>query len=103
MRILTTCLLIAFTCLALSVSVSSVAQAEEKAKKKPDPAKMFEKKDANGDGSLTLDEFKKGMKEKQVDFGEERFMRLDGDGDGNVWLDVLKGGRGGMGEKKKKE
>ena len=82
MRILTPCLLIAFTCLALSVSVSSVAQAEEKAKKKPDPAKMFEKKDANGDGSLTLDEFKKGMKEKQLEFAEKRFKRLDADGDG---------------------
>ena len=45
MRTITTCLLIAFTCLALSVSVSGVAKAEEKAKKKPDPAKMFEKKD----------------------------------------------------------
>lgn len=67
MRIVNTCLLVAFTCLALSVSVSSVAKAEEKAKKKPDPAKMFEKKDADGDGALTLDEFKKGMKEKQLE------------------------------------
>ena len=67
MRIVTTCLLIAFTCLALSVSVSGVAKAEEKAKKKPDPAKMFEKKDADGDGALTLDEFKKGMKDKQLE------------------------------------
>ena len=49
MRIVTTCLLIAFTCLALSVSVTGVAKAEEKARKKPDPAKMFEKKDADGD------------------------------------------------------
>ena len=103
MRILTPCLLIAFTCLALSVSVSSVAQAEEKAKKKPDPAKMFEKKDANGDGSLTLDEFKKGMKEKQLEFAEKRFKRLDADGDGKVTLDELKAGLAGMGQKKKKE
>ena len=64
MRIVTTCLLIAFTCLALSVSVSGVAKAEEKARKKPDPAKMFEKKDADGDGALTLDEFKKNKEEK---------------------------------------
>ena len=103
MPILTTCLLIGFTCLALSVSVSSVAQAEEKAKKKPDPAKMFEKKDANGDGSLTLDELKKGMKEKQLEFAEKRFKRLDADGDGKVTLDELKAGLAGMGQKKKKE
>ena len=64
MRTITTYLLIAFACLALSVSVSGVAKAEEKAKKKPDPAKMFEKKDADGDGALTLDEFKKGMKDE---------------------------------------
>ena len=74
MRIVTTCLLIAFTCLALSVSVSGVAKAEEKAKKKPDPAKMFEKKDADGDGALTLDEFKKGMKDKQLEGCRKTFQ-----------------------------
>ena len=64
---------------------------------------MFEKKDANGDGSLTLDEFKKGMKEKQLEFAEKRFKRLDADGDGKVTLDELKAGLAGMGQKKKKE
>ena len=103
MRIVTTCLLIAFTCLALSVSVTGVAKAEEKARKKPDPAKMFEKKDADGDGALTLDEFKKGMKDKQLEGAEKRFQRLDADGDGKVTLEEMKAGLAKMGQKKKKE
>ena len=101
MRIVTTCLLTAFTCLAFSVSVTGVAKAEEKAKKKPDPAKMFEKKDADGDGALTLDEFKKGMKDKQLEGAEKRFKRLDADGDGKVTLEEMKAGLAKMGQKKK--
>jgi Ca2+-binding EF-hand superfamily protein len=81
--------------------VSGVAKAEETAKKKPDPAKMFEKKDADGDGALTLDEFKKGMKDKQLEGAEKRFKRLDADGDGKVTLDEMKAGLAKMGQKKK--
>jgi len=42
--------------------------------------------------SLTLDEFKKGMKEKQLEGAEKRFKRLDADGDGKVTLEELKAG-----------
>ena len=83
--------------------MSSGAKAEEKAKKKSDPAKMFEKKDADGDGALTLDEFKKGMKEKQLETAEKRFKKLDKDGDGKVTLEEMKAGLAAMGQKKKKE
>jgi Ca2+-binding EF-hand superfamily protein len=83
--------------------VSGVAKAEEKAKKKPDPAKMFEKKDADGDGFLTLDELKKGMKGKQLEGAEKRFKRLDADGDGKVSLEELKAGFAAGGQKKKKD
>ncbi len=78
-----------------------IAKAEEKAKKKPDPAKMFEKKDADGDGALTLDEFKKGMKDKQLEGAEKRFKRLDADGDGKITLEEMKAGLAKMGQKKK--
>ena len=61
---------------------------------------MFEKKDADGDGALTLDEFKKGMKDKQLE-GEKRFKRLDADGDGKVTLEEMKAGLAKMGQKKK--
>jgi|TARA_Y100000385_G_scaffold48179_1_gene44696 Ca2+-binding EF-hand superfamily protein len=81
--------------------VSSVAQAEEKAKKKPDPAKMFEKKDADGDGALTLEEFKAGMKGKALENAEKRFEKLDKDGDGKVTLEEMKAGLAAMGKKKK--
>ena len=101
MRTITTRLMIAFTCLGLSAAVTSSARAEEKPKKKPDPAKMFEKKDADGDGALTLDEFKKGMKDKQLEGAEKRFKRLDTDGDGKVTLEEMKAGLAKMGQKKK--
>jgi Ca2+-binding EF-hand superfamily protein len=81
--------------------VSSVAQAEEKSKKKPDPAKMFEKKDADGDGALTLEEFKAGMKGKALENAEKRFEKLDKDGDGKVTLEEMKAGLAAMGKKKK--
>ena len=102
MRIVTTCLLVAFTCLALSVSVSSVAKAEEKAKKKPDPAKMFEKKDTDQDGFLTFDEFKYGRNEKFLENAEKRFHALDTNQDNKVSLDELKAGWSDMTRNKKK-
>ena len=61
---------------------------------------MFEKKDANGDGSLTLEELKAGMKGKALDNAEKRFEKLDKDGDGKVSLEEFKAG---MGQQKKKK
>ena len=61
---------------------------------------MFEKKDANSDGSLTLEELKAGMKGKQLENVEKRFEKLDKDGDGKVSLEEFKAG---MGQQKKKK
>lgn len=73
-----------------SLLVPGAALAREK--KAPDPEKIFAKKDANGDGSLTLDEFKTGLKDKALETADKRFKRLDSDGDGKVTLDEFKAG-----------
>ena len=84
--------------------VSPQAQsAEPDETKKWTATKMFEKKDADGDGFLTLDELKKGMKGKQLEGAEKRFKRLDADGDGKVSLEELKAGFAAGGQKKKKD
>ncbi len=60
--------------------------------KGPDPQKAFSRKDANSDGSLTLDEYKTGMKDKQLEKADKRFKKIDTNGDGKVSFDEFKAG-----------
>ena len=77
------------TLLALAAT-ESVALA---APGKPvDPQKAFSRKDANSDGSLTLDEYKTGMKDKQLEKADKRFKKIDTNGDGKVSFDEFKAG-----------
>lgn len=80
-------------CAAAAVAVAllcplDVSVAEEK--KAPDPEKIFKRKDANGDGMLTLDEFKTGLKDKPLEMAEKRFGKMDSNGDGKLSLDEFK-------------
>ncbi len=77
---------------ALACSLGVTAFAADAPKKDRDPAKFFQKKDANGDGFLTLEEFKTGMPEKAAAKAEGRFKKLDTSGDGKVSLDEFKAG-----------
>jgi len=79
-------LLVAVTAALLAAPVSAAD------KPAPDPEKAFKRKDANGDGKLSLDEFKTGMKDKALDNADKRFKRLDTDGDGAVSLEEFKAG-----------
>jgi hypothetical protein len=50
---------------------------------------LFAQADANGDGSLTLDEFKTFKQLVAEKRAELRFQRLDANGDGKVSLDEI--------------
>ena len=76
-------------CLVLGGSFAVAAPGEGK-KNPPDPAKVFARKDTNKDGSLTLDEFKTGMKDKQLERAPQRFKTIDANGDGKVSMDEFK-------------
>lgn len=76
---------------ALTVGLVGAAalpvSAAEKEKKPRDPAKIFSRRDADGDGKVTLEEFKAGMKEPALAKAEQRFKKIDADGNGTVSLE----------------
>lgn len=66
------------------------------------PTKMFEKKDTNKDGFLTLEEFKQGGNKKFLQNADNRFAKLDTNHDDKVSPDELKAGWADMTRNKKK-
>lgn len=62
------------------VGLTVDASAQEK--KKADPAKVFAKKDTNGDGKLSKEEFTKGAKDAAQ--AEKAFAAKDKDKDGSL-------------------
>jgi Ca2+-binding EF-hand superfamily protein len=83
--------------------ISPQAQSAEKDEtKKWTATKMFEKKDTNKNGFLTLEEFKQGGSEKFFQNAEKRFSKLDTNHDDKVSLDELKSGWADMTRNKKK-
>ena len=72
------------------------AQEKGKGKKPADPEAMFKKKDANGDGKLSKEEFTKGAKDAAK--AETQFTAKDKDKSGDISLEEFKA----MGGKKKK-
>jgi len=64
------------------------APAAADAKPKRDPAEVFKKLDANGDGKVSLEEFKAGPAgKKDPAKAEEIFKKKDKDGDGFLTLE----------------
>jgi Ca2+-binding EF-hand superfamily protein len=60
--------------------------------KAADPQKNFSKKDTNSDGFLTLDEYKTGLKDKQLKNADKKFKKSDTSGDGKLTFDEFKAG-----------
>ena len=79
------------TLAALAVATSFSLAAEPKKpeagadKPKADPEKVFAKKDANSDKSVSLEEFKAGAKDATK--AEEQFKKKDKDNDGKLSLE----------------
>ena len=79
-------------CAAVACCLAVPAVAADGDKKGPNPEKVFQKKDANSDGSLSLEEFKAGMPEKALTRADARFKKLDANSDGKLSLEEFKAG-----------
>jgi len=80
--------IIAAAILALACQLPA-AHAEKPPKgerKRPDPNQMFAWKDTDGDGAISLAEFKAGMPEKAAAKADARFRKVDADNDGRITL-----------------
>ncbi len=94
MKIITTLCALAF-CGALSLNAADKPKKAGAGGDKPHMTaeEIFKKLDANGDGSLSKEEFMAGPKAKADPAkGEEHFKALDKDGDGKVTLEEFKAG-----------
>jgi hypothetical protein len=61
---------------------------------RPNPEEAFKKLDTNGDGTVSLEEFKAGPRaQRNPERAAEAFAKMDKDGDGKVTLEEFKAGR----------
>jgi Ca2+-binding EF-hand superfamily protein len=89
MRLMLTTCLLCLAALPLSAQAELIAQDKEP-KKDRDAAAVFSKRDANGDGKLSLEEFKSGMKDRGLAKADQRFKKFDADGNGSISLEEFK-------------
>ena len=91
--------------IASSFAIAQDAPKKEGGKKR-DPEAVFKKIDTDGNGSLSLDEFKASpMGRKNEERATKMFGKMDADSDGSVTLDEFKAkaGKGGRGGKRGKK
>lgn len=69
---------------------------------RPKPEEVFTKLDVDGDGNVTLEEFKQGPKaQENPEKAEEIFKKIDADANGNITLKEFKAHRPPHGPGKK--
>ena len=97
---------LALVAFLIPAQAEDAKEVKEAPKKAPDPAKMLKRKDKDGNGTLSLEEFIKGAPD--ADKAKAAFKRKDKDSNGELTLDELKAkpakgaGKGkGKGKKKK--
>ncbi|HEX3659214.1 MAG TPA: EF-hand domain-containing protein [Pirellulales bacterium] len=76
-----------FAMVAIVGFVAPAVAAEQKS-----PEEIFKKKDANGDGKLSVDEFVGKAEGEKADKAKARFAKLDKDGDGSLTLAEFEAG-----------
>jgi Ca2+-binding EF-hand superfamily protein len=74
---------------ACGLAVPALA-ADDKPKEKPSPEETFKRLDKNGDGKLSLEEFKGKRQGEKATKAEETFKKKDKDSDGFLTLDEYK-------------
>lgn len=99
-------LILTLTALLASASLALAAEGDKPKRpdggdgKRPDPAEMFKKLDANSDGSISKDEFLAGPRAKQDPAkAGERFTMLDKDKDGKISKDEFAAMAKGKGDR----
>lgn len=83
-QLLVGCLAALFT----AILCGSPADAQEK--KKPDLDAQFKRLDKNGDGKLSLEEFKGNRTGEKAEKAETQFKRMDKNNDGFLTLEEFK-------------
>ncbi|MBL8822673.1 MAG: EF-hand domain-containing protein [Planctomycetia bacterium] len=98
--------------LALLFCAPGMAQDEKKKRQQATPEETFKKMDADNDGKVTKEEWKKYVDsdarmqkavEKDAEFASKMFDRMDSDKDGKVTLDEYKKFREAQGRNRKKK
>lgn len=87
--------LMAFTAVAMAISMTPALAEHHEGKKGDHKGKMFEKHDTNGDGVISKDEF--------LSHATERFNKMDADGNGEVTKEEGEAAHEAMREKMKEK
>ncbi len=89
--------------LGLVAGTFAKGDADAAPKKKRDPGAMFDKKDANSDGKISMEEWIGKKKDAAADKLKTVFGKKDKNGDGFLTKDEMapKGGKKPKGDKKK--
>lgn len=88
--------------LAIASGFAFAQDSPKKERKQRDPEAVFKKLDTDGNGSLSLDEFKASpMGKRNEERATKIFGKMDADSNGSVSLDEFKAHGQGKGEKGK--